>query len=170
MWFFIIFIIGFVSLCAYACWHYCIVVPKAEKIRQEELKMKAHQSWQAARPLKDYVANIQPGKKSFIPFRLPFLGSSNPSLTNIRRFTALTLGSGDEVFYVRDDEGVIYGPAEHSAILTWITENRITGGTMLSNHEAGPWLPAKQIKVFKMVFEQSVSTSVKKRFENIQIK
>jgi hypothetical protein len=148
--------------------YYFFILPR-EKVRTEELVRQAELSAQQARPLKDYVANIQPRKKSLIPFRIPFLGSSTPSLTNIRRFTALTFSGSSEIFYVKDEQGTIYGPAGETAILTWISEERIKAETMMSNHELGPWIAAKQIRTFRLSFEPMDSPSVKKRFENIQI-
>jgi hypothetical protein len=170
MWLHLVGLLGFLALLIWAICHYCVVLPRQESQRLEQLRLLAEKHGRAARPLKDYVANIQPRKFPKIPFRIPFLGSSPPTFANIRRFTALAFGKQQEVFYVRDEQGIVYGPAEQNAVLIWISEERITSQTFLSNHETGPWLPARQIKVFQAVFEESASASVRKRFENIQIK
>jgi hypothetical protein len=168
MLFFIVVVLGFLSLSAWGAWHYFVIMPQ-ERAQLEEMRIKAEQHAKAARPFQDYVASLQPAKKKAISFKIPFLGSSSPTFSNLRRFTSLTFGNEDQIFYVKDDQGTIYGPAEGSAILTWIAEERIMAHTLLSNHETGPWLPARQIKMLRLSFEKSESPSIRKRFENIQI-
>jgi len=162
-------LLSFIALLTWAIRHYFFVLPRDEAERLEQLRLKVEQGERVARPLKDYVASLPTKKKSRIAFRIPFIGTSAPSIVNLRRFTALNFNHSNEMFYIRDEQGIVYGPAEAPMIFNWITESRVTAQTLLSNHEAGPWLPAREIRVFSLVFEEEVSSSVRKRFENIKI-
>lgn len=156
----------FAALWAY--WKY-VARPREEK-RIAELKAKAEQMARMARPFQDYVASIKPMKRTFIQIKIPFVGESSPMLANLRRFKALSFSADHCVYFVKDEAGTIYGPADEATVAGWIADDKVNRNTLIGTHEEGPWEPALKVKRFQLLFEGEVSGNLRKRFENIQIK
>jgi len=131
---------------------------------------KAAWDAQVARPLKDYVAGLrpQPVKKSALCYHIP--GQSPPTLGNIGRFAALSIRSRGDLYFVRGQDGTVYGPADEATLRQWILEERIAPDTPASNHKDGPWLPAHQVHALQDVFYSVFRRAeLSDRFEKIQI-
>ena len=141
---------------------------------QNELRMweaiaKHQREARMARPLKDYVASLKPEPVKKIALRLPPPLPVAPTLGNIGRFAALSINSHSEQYYVRDEQGEVYGPADETAIRDWIREQRIGPDTPVSNSAQGPWLPASQIRALRDSFKDTVRTSAANRFDNLKL-
>jgi len=138
--------------------------------RMLEAIAKAKRDALNARPLKDYVAGLEPRKVQKISLGAHPVSPSAPTLGNIGRFAALSIRSHADEYFVRDEEGTVYGPADEATVLQWIQEGRITVETPMSSHAEGPWLPARKIRALQPAFH-IVDTSISLgRFDHIQIK
>jgi hypothetical protein len=124
-----------------------------------------------ARPFRDYVASLKPKENAPVPLRTTTVASSPPTLGNIGRFAALTVcGSRDE-YFVRDEAGDVFGPADEATMHQWIHEGRISGETFISSHHDGPWLPAGRIRALQSAFHEAEPSSISSsRFDHLKIK
>lgn len=122
-----------------------------------------------ARPLKEFVEQKPLREQMKVPLRVQTASQSPPTLGNIGRFAALSIRGHLEEFFVRDDEGQVYGPADTGTIHTWIRERRITAATLLSNNTDGPWMAAQKIRALQEIFATTTSTPPNNRFDNLRI-
>jgi len=53
------------------------------------------------------------------------------------------------VWYVKTDEGKVYGPADENKLMTWATEGRIDSASFVSQDRLS-WLPAQKMPVLGM--------------------
>ena len=142
-----------------------------EQMKQELAKTQLEA--RMARPLKDYVANLKPKKIPKIPFHTSTSENSSPTPNKMRPLaTFSTIGDSREVplprpqppreeeeYFIRDDQGNVYGPADESTLYQWIGEGRIAVDTSLGIDSKGPWLPAGQIRALANAFEESEDSS-----------
>ncbi len=143
------------------------------RARQREAQLwddirKIRRDQQVARPLREYVEQRSLREQLKIPLRLQTASKSPPTLGNIGRFAALSIREHVEEYYVRDDQGQIYGPADEEIIHQWIREERIFAATLLSSNAQGPWMPAKKIRALQDVFETRIQNGAN-RFDNLKI-
>ncbi len=125
---------------------------------------------QIARPLQEYVAGLKSKPIKKILLRFPLGSHSPPTLGNIGRFTALAINDHSEQYFVQDEEGKVYGPADEGTLQQWIREERITANTPVSSHESGPWLPACQVRALRGSFADMIRSAVATgRFDNIEL-
>lgn len=122
-----------------------------------------------ARPLKEYVEQKSLRDQLKVPLRVQTASKSAPTLDNIGRFAALSIREHVEVYYVRDEQGQVYGPAGEEVIQQWIREERISASTLLSSHTEGPWMSAKKIRALQDVFDTKIQTGENNRFDNLKI-
>ena len=122
-----------------------------------------------ARPLKEYVEQKSLREQLKIPLRIQTASQSAPTLGNIGRFAALSIRDRVEEYYVRDEQGQVYGPADEGTIHQWIREERIFAATLLSNAEEGPWMPAKKIRALRDIFGTRIEEGGNNRFDNLKI-
>jgi hypothetical protein len=141
---------------------------EAMKAAMEKAELEAR----CARPLRDYVVSLKPGQEmQRIPLHPIGMSVSPPTLGNIGRFTALTVCRSGEQYFVRDEGGAVYGPADETTMGQWIGEGRIGAATAVSSHHDGPWLSAGHVRALQMAFQQAVRDAVSSnRFDHINIK
>lgn len=141
------------------------------KMEEEIIKLEIQKK--SARPFKDYVASLKPEPPRKIPLRiLPSIPVA-PTFSNIARFAVLSIRSSGIDYFVRDEEGHVYGPADEATVRSWILEGRIHSLVLASSSMNGPWLPLGSIRAFtKSVGSADLSSPAgnTSRFENLKIR